>query len=878
VFVGREAELERLREAADDALAGRGSVVMLVGEPGIGKTRTAQELETHARMRGAQVLWGRAHEASGAPAYWPWVQVGRAWGRSNDVAALLEQLPGTDAELVRLFPELPGILGQEPHELPDVADASAQFRLFDAYVSFLRAASEGSPLVVVLDDLHWADQPTLLLLQHLAREVQNARLLLVGTYRDTELARTHPLSEAIVELNREGGFQRVVLRGLEESEVRSYLAGTTGREPSRALATQIYEETEGNPFFLAEVVNLMTEEGSFEADSVSDIALPDGVREALGRRLDRLSAEVNEQLTMASVVGREFEYETLQLLSEHDDEALLGLIEAGLDAQVIEELDRPGRYRFTHALMQETLLAELSTTRLVRLHGQVGEALEHQHGDRADERAAELALHYAESSTLNREHTERALRYSMLAGTQAEQQLAFSEAARLYERALGFVSDHLELFAEEEAAVTASLGRALVNGGSVQSGLDRLRHAMDLMESSGDVIGLAGTALFAIPAAPVPERAVLRRRALDALGDADIHLRARLLVPYAGAGGVTETWDEEAERDAQLAAELANEHGFLDVIADIRGRETHRSVAERRWDDAIRQASEAYEAYTRLGERVLAAHQLVDIMGVHVFRGDLDAGIDMGWRCLEASRGVAIFERYAVAFLLAVCALRDDRATISALSERPNAHVDLGAATLLRLDVQRGMPPEEALQLLPESITNPIMAPLVAAFRIYLLWLSGDRDRASSALEQWMEGVRLTPPSQWNALVGYLDEALVHLGSDAVVREVYEVVSADPEVRCWAGSVDRVCGGLALRLDLVDEAEQHFRIGLAWCERELCPVELARCLQGLAEVAERRGQREQAMEHLDRAGELFSRHGAKLYLDQVLAKKEILKA
>ena len=330
VFVGRESELERLRGAFDDAFGGRGGVVMLVGEPGIGKTRTAQELETYARMRSAQVLWGRAHEASGAPAYWPWVQVGREWARANDPSALATLLPaGVGSELVRLFPELSGILGTEPPELPAVTDESAQFRLFDAYVSFLRAISDGAPIVVVLDDLHWADKPTLLLLQHLARELANMQLLLVGTYRDTELARTHPLSEALVELNREGGFHRVVLRGLSEPEVHSYLAATTGREPGRELATRIYEETEGNPFFLVEVVNLMTEEGSFEADSVSDIALPDGVREALGRRLDRLSEEANELLTMASVVGREFEYETLKLLSEHEDERLLRLLEEG---------------------------------------------------------------------------------------------------------------------------------------------------------------------------------------------------------------------------------------------------------------------------------------------------------------------------------------------------------------------------------------------------------------------------------------------------------------------------------------------------------------------------------------------------------------------
>ena len=449
VFVGRQNELERLREAFDDAFAGRGSVVMLVGEPGIGKTRTAQELETYARMRGAQVLWGRAHESSGAPAYWPWVQVGRAWGRANDAGALTTPLPASvGMELTRLFPELPGILGTEPPELPSVTDESAQFRLFEAYVSFLRAVTQSTPLVVVLDDIHWADKPTLLLLQHLAPELANMQLLIVGAYRDTELARTHPLSEALAELNRAGGFQRVVLRGLDEPEVRAYLAATTGREPSGELATRIYEETEGNPFFLAEVVNLLTEQGSFEAGSVSDIALPEGVREALGRRFDRLSEEANELLTMASVVGREFEYDTLSRLIDSEDEALLARIEEGLGACVIEELDRPGRYRFTHALMQETLLGELSTTRRVGLHGQIAEALERQYGDRAGERAATLALHYVESASLNREHTEKAARYSRLAGQQAVAVNAWAEGARHYEACRSLVEA-----SDEELAV-----------------------------------------------------------------------------------------------------------------------------------------------------------------------------------------------------------------------------------------------------------------------------------------------------------------------------------------------------------------------------------------------------------------------------------------
>ena len=199
---------------------------MLVGEPGIGKTRTAQELETYARMRGAQVVWGRAHEASGAPAYWPWFQIGGRYGASLSDETLRERLAGDAERLQVLFPAIRDLFPQleEPNAQPSDA---AQFLLFAAYTDFFRRAAEDTPLVLVLDDLHWADRPSLQLLQHMARELASMRILVVGTYRDTELARTHPLSEALAELNREGGFERIVLRGLEETETRSYLAATS---------------------------------------------------------------------------------------------------------------------------------------------------------------------------------------------------------------------------------------------------------------------------------------------------------------------------------------------------------------------------------------------------------------------------------------------------------------------------------------------------------------------------------------------------------------------------------------------------------------------------------------------------------------------------
>ena len=186
---------------------------------------------------------------------------------------------------------------------PPSDPASAQFQLFDAYVRFMQSVAADAPLLLVLDDLHWADKPSLLLLQHLARELAHLPILVVGTYRDTDLVRTHPLSESLAALNRDPGFTRLPLRGLSDTEVAQYIRTAANVEPDPPLLARIVEETEGNPFFLAEVVNLLTEEGRLARGHSAEFAVPEGVREALGRRLDRLSEDANVLLATAAIVG-----------------------------------------------------------------------------------------------------------------------------------------------------------------------------------------------------------------------------------------------------------------------------------------------------------------------------------------------------------------------------------------------------------------------------------------------------------------------------------------------------------------------------------------------------------------------------------------------
>ena len=426
VFVGRQREIAELTAALDEALSGQGRIVMLAGEPGIGKTRTAQELTALAETAGAMVLWGWCYEEEGAPPYWPWVQAIRAYVQQCDAGQLRTEMGHGAANIADVIPEIHDkITDLKPP--PAVEPEAARFRLFDSIATFLKSVAQSQPLMLVLDDIHWADRPSLLLLQFLARElapVHSGRLLVVGCYRDMELSRQHPLSETLAQLSRSasGGFHRVLLRGLNYEETSRLIKASAGIEPTTGLVEEIYSHTEGNPFFMTEVIRLLAESGELSADHIGSpegLRIPEGVREVIGQRLNRLSERCNEMLTTASVVGREFDFKLLSNLSGDDTEdRMLEACEEALAARIIEEPPGTmGRYQFTHALIQETLAQELSTTRRARLHARVGQALEEMYGENARTHASELAQHFAEAELVV--GPTKLVLYSLLAGEQA---------------------------------------------------------------------------------------------------------------------------------------------------------------------------------------------------------------------------------------------------------------------------------------------------------------------------------------------------------------------------------------------------------------------------------------------------------------------------
>ncbi|WP_246398912.1 BTAD domain-containing putative transcriptional regulator [Mycobacterium vicinigordonae] len=448
-FVGRGPELQRLLSSWQ---SGGTHAVLIAGEPGVGKTRLAGEWSQRAYKQGAFVLYGRCDEDLGAP-YQPFAEALRSLVPSVG-ADRLRGLRGVEA----LLPLVPGL----PDVVPDLASPARsgpdteRYALFDAVVALLEVASAAAPVILVLDDLHWAAKPTLLLLRHLLRFGDRARVQIVGTYRSTDLDRSHPLAAMLADLHRDGSANRLNLSGLDQDDVTAYVAEAGYDEE---LAHALASVTGGNPFFLIEALRHVDESGGVWDQST----LPQGVREAVSRRLSRLSLETNKALSAAAVVGSRFGLELVETVIGTDlvdafDEAC----QAGL---VIEEPG--GRYRFNHAIVRQSLLAELASVRRMRLHQRIASTLENQPGA-DDQLLAELAHHYFECAWAG--NASKAVSFCRRAADQAMARLAYEGAADLYDHALHAlqeIDDELPDRDEQTAELLVARCEALLAAGDM---------------------------------------------------------------------------------------------------------------------------------------------------------------------------------------------------------------------------------------------------------------------------------------------------------------------------------------------------------------------------------------------------------------------------
>ena len=566
LLVGREPEMAVLVEALGSASSGAGRLVLLTGEAGIGKTRLADAFAGNARIAGARVLWGRCWEAGGAPAYWPWLQAIRAFLRDADPIELTRVIGPGGPHLARILPELRDLLPGLPALAAQISDEE-RFEIFEATARSLRRIADDRPLVLILDDLHAADEPTLRLLQFLTVEIPDSRILAIATYRERELSPADPRQGILVDVGRSPAVQRLALRGLSESNVSRYIELAISSAPPPGLAEAVHRETEGNPLFVGEVVRLLAEQGNLDRAHESigrPFGIPEGVRAVIGRRLERLSEPCRGLLSRASVIGVEVPVDLLARIEEQPPEALLDLLEEAAVAQVIDAPPSPGgRWRFSHALIRDVLYTVLPASTRIGLHRRIAEALEElAEGDR-EPPLAQLAYHYLAAAS-----GRKGVEYARRAAERAMALSAYEESARLYRSAL----EAGPLDERERCDVLLGLGQAATRAGDQATMRQAFLEAAAIAERLGLVVELAraavgyGGQLVHRRAGDDREIIPLLERALQTLSPDDSPLRVRLLARLAGALRDERRMDRRADLSAEAVA-MARRLGDPVVLA-----------------------------------------------------------------------------------------------------------------------------------------------------------------------------------------------------------------------------------------------------------------------------------------------------------------------
>ena len=544
-LLGRARELADLDATLEDTATGHGGLVLLTGEPGIGKTRLATALGERAAAEGHRVAWARGWDGGGAPAFWPWVQVVRSLATDRDDDALRTELGAGARWVAQLAPEL-----RERLDLPEAGDLEseqARFALFDAVTVFLRNTAAREPLVILLDDLHTADLPSLLLLAFLARALSETRVLVITTHHEAGPRRGPEVEAVFGELTRFG--VRFDLGGLEDDDLRALVIHRSGADPSEELVHTLHQLTEGNPFYSDEVVRLLVAQGRIDQPLGERVPLPDGVRDAIRKRLLPLRPEVLDALQVAAVEGRDFELTTVERAAGIERADLLERLDEALAVQLLEEAPGPaGSFRFAHGLIRETLYGDLTASRRARLHAAVGEALE-----RTAATEAELAHHFVEAAPVG--DPAKALDHAHRAGYEALAALAYERAADLFDAAL----NALDLLPEPDEPRRGEL--LLLRGqAQMQSGGDAARStllaAIDLARrvDDPDLLGRAALSLggFGLSPGMVDDDLVaVLEEALSGLSPDGSALRARLLVRLA----VALYYSDQAQRREDLVQE-----------------------------------------------------------------------------------------------------------------------------------------------------------------------------------------------------------------------------------------------------------------------------------------------------------------------------------
>ncbi len=878
-FVGRRAELDALTELFARAAEGQRQLVLLEGEPGIGKTRLAVQFMQACEADGAIALYGRCDAETHIP-YQPFVEALRRYVARTSV----DRLAPWSAELGRVVPEL---LAEGEAPGPESTD---RYRLFDAAADVLTDMARAQPVVLVLDDLHWADKPTLLMLRQLVRAADESPIMIVASFRDTE--RPEVLTEILVQLRREHYYETIALHGLDEAAA-SELIGEFGSEVPEHVNRKLWEGTKGNPFFLEEMVRTLGSGSAGGNGAPWPVELPEGIREVIDRRLATLSDDARDVLTTAAVIGREFSIELLEELGSYDEDKLDEVVDESVAAHVIAEVPGVyGRFSFTHSLIRQTLYDGLTGTRRGRLHLRVAEALERLDGD-----PRELAHHFSLSPPTR--GAAKAVEYAQQAARGASAQLAYEEAARLYEVALQAL-EQSGADGEQRCELLLACGDAQTKAGESIAARATFRDAADSARALGSAKLLAQAALgygsAGQMAGGVVDETVVRliEEALAAVGESDPALRARLLARLA----MELSFSDQRERRAELSSEAVD---IAREVGDTRG--LGLALVARHWSlwgpqnvqERLAASNDLLALAERSGDERLAMQghrwRMMDLLEL----GDMDAvDIEIDAYMQIAARRRRLSDELYVHLYRAMRLMFAGEFEASEVEGTAAVRVgdriqdtNTGNATLLLSLMYR----RERGRL--ERLEGPVRAyaerfATIPGWRTVLAWLlaeTGRSDEARDIVDSFAaDGFRGLPlDGIWLGAVAYLAETAATLEDPTHAAALHELLEpyADRNVAIgWAstcaGSASRHLGLLADLLGRRDEAVARLEFALAMNERMRARPWVVHAQVDLARVlAQAPADRERAAELLDGALAEATQLGMPRLVERVRARAAV---
>ncbi|HWV86705.1 MAG TPA: AAA family ATPase [Capillimicrobium sp.] len=831
-FAGRAGEERALASLWEQARDGSRRVALLSGEPGIGKTRLAGRQALAAHAQGAVVLFGRCDAELTVP-YRPWIEAVRHYVEHAPAEVLEAHVARHGGRVARLAPALAQRAAGA--DAPDAGDPDTErYLLFGAVADLLRhaAVAAGEPVVLVLDDLHWADRPTLSLLRHVVAAPADAGLLVIGTFRDTEPDADPELARMLADLRREPGVERIALEGLETDDVAELMTGLTGRdldERGTALAGEIARETHGNAFFVGELLRAVADAG--EVGSVDELGLPDSVVEVVGRRVDALGVELADVLTAAAAIGRDVDADLLARVVGVDDHELLGRLDTATAAALLRESsETPGRFTFVHGLINHTLVTRIGPSRRARLHRRIAQALDELCAGRPDERAAERAHHWALTGVAA--DRPRAVDACLRAGRGALHDLAPAEALRWFRRGLDLLDGGRAVC--DDGALRCDLltgaGEAQRHAGDLDF-RETLLHACALADRLGDADRLARAALANSRGHPSTmgfvddERVAALRRALELDGGSQPARRARLLALLA----MELVWDGDPDGRRALADEalaLAREHGDERTLALVLRDHYHARWSPDTVQERTAWAQELGALADRLDEPLLQSQAALLALFAAVDRGDMAAAERHRDRCMALAErvgqpGMLWHAHYAAGLVALLAGDLDaavrfaDRALELGRDAEPDALMVYGGQSAL-ISAERGRQ-EEVVALTEQIVESNPGLPLFSAGLVDLYLHVGRVEDAQLLLDELREaGFENLPRDQaWTTAYAWLCRAAAGLADRAAAADLYPLGLPLLGLACSNGaaahdSIDHCLGMLATALGDHDRAERHF--------------------------------------------------------------------